>query len=298
MARPLPPLNAIRAFEAAARHGSFVAAATELRVTAGAISQQIKTLEASLRQPLFRRLVRGVALTEAGRAYRDRVADALDRLASASAELVGGGGATQLRVTALPAFAEKWLMPRLPGFQARHPEIELQLTAEPRIVDFAVEDYDLGLRYTDGRHPGLAVDLLFGDDLLPVCTPRLCRGTKRLRAPGDLARRSLLHDQEWKGDWQLWLEAAGATEIDARQGPTFSLYSMTIAAAVRGLGVAMGHASLVADELASGKLVAPFRLRVPAPRQYYLVHPGWAAHRPAVRAFRDWLLAEARAKIR
>lgn len=291
MARPLPPLNAIRAFEAAARHGSFLAAAAELAVTPGAVSQQVKRLEERLGCALFRRLTRGVVLTEAGAAYRTEVAAALDRLAAATARLGSAAGQDRtLRITALPALAEKWLVPRLPAFQARHPEIEVRLSADAQLVDFVRDPFDLGLRYTDGRHPGLRVERLFGERIFPVCSPALARG---LRRPVDLAGLPLLHDQHWTAEWAIWLAAAGVAAPARAQGATFTLYSMALEAAAKGMGVAMGHEALVAEDLAAGRLAAPFRRRVPAPAAYYCVTPPWAEGRPAVEAFRTWLFEAA-----
>lgn len=294
MGRPLPPLNAIRAFEAAARHGSFVKAAAELGVTAGAVSQQVRTLETRLGRRLFRRQVRGVALTEAGRSYRAGVSDALDRLAAATDALIGRKERPSLRLTVLPAFAQKWLLPRLPRFHERHPRIDVDVSAEPEVVDFAAADFEIGIRYTDGNHPDLRVDLLFEDGLVPVCGPALLEGPRMLRKPADLAQHVLLHDREWKGDWPRWLAAAGVTGIETAYGPTFTLYSMAVEAAVSGLGVLVGHTALIGEELASGQLVAPFDLLVPAPHAHYLVSPKWVERRPAVRAFRAWILGAAR----
>jgi LysR family glycine cleavage system transcriptional activator len=295
MPRTLPPLNAVRAFEAAARHASFARAARELHVTAGAVSQQVQALEHYLGRRLFRRLQRGVELTEIGAAYRREIVDLLDRLAGATEEVRATRGPSRLRITALPAFAEKWLVPRLARFQAAHPEIRVELSADPKVIDFATTDFDVGLRFTDGRHPDLDVELLFRDRIFPVCSPALQRSDAPLRRPRDVARHVLLHDEYWRNDWRRWLAAARVTGVDVASGPTFTFTSMVMEAAGKGLGIAMGHAVLVADDLAAGRLVAPFKLRVPTPHAHYLVYPRWLARRPAVRAFRAWLLEEASA---
>jgi len=295
MHRKLPPLNALRAFEAAARHGGFARAAGELGVTAGAVSQQVKALELYLGRRLFRRLPRGVELTQVGAGYRGEVLEILDRLAAASEAVRATRGPARLRITALPAFAEKWLVPRLGGFQRLHPEVRVELSADPAVVDFSTADFDLGLRFTDGRHPGLEVERLFGDRIFPVCSPALPRAGPPLARPADLARHVLLHDEYWRDDWRHWLAAAGIGGLDVEAGPVFTLTSMVIEAAGKGLGVAIGHEALLGDDLASGRLVAPFALRVPTAHAHYLVHPLRPARRPALRAFRAWLLEEARA---
>ena len=295
MPRTLPPLNAVRAFEAAARHASVARAARELNVTAGAVSQQVGALEQYLGRRLFRRLSRGVELTEIGVGYRREVVELLDRLAGATEAVRATRGPSRLRITALPSFAEKWLAPRLTRFQARHPDIRVELSGEPEVVDFTLTDFDVGLRFTDGRHPGLHVELLFKDRIFPVCSPSLLKDGPPLRRPADLARHVLLHDHNWKEDWRRWMKAARVDGIDIAAGPTFTLYNMALEAAGKGLGIAIGHEALVSDDLAAGRLAAPFRLRVPTPHSHYLVYPRWLERRPAVRAFRSWLLEEARA---
>src|SRR5882724_7018911 len=198
MARNLPPLNALRAFEAAARNGSFLLAARELGLTPGAISYQIKALEERLGVGLFQRLPRGVVLSEPGRAYQQRVADAFDRLGAATDGLVGRQRSRAIRITALPAFAEKWLVPRLPRFRDRHPGVEVQLSADPEVIDFVTRDFDVGLRYSDGRHPALQVTEIMTEEIFPVCSPALLAGTRPLRAPADLALHPLIYDREWR----------------------------------------------------------------------------------------------------
>ena len=289
MTRRLPPLNAVRAFEAAGRHGSFLLAARELRVTAGAISHQVKALEAFLGVRLFHRLQRGILLTDAGANYLAGSRDALDRLAATTDQLAIGNRTRTLRISALPAFAEKWLVPRLQHFQEQYPEIDVRLAADAELIDFTTRDYDIGLRYTDGRHPGLRVDLLFEEQIFPVCSPALLRGRRPLRRPADLAGQTLLYDVHWQDDWRLWLSALGLNDLQPRQESRFTLYSMALEATIRGGGVLIGHSALIADELAAERLVAPFSQRMPAPHAYYLVCPRWAEGRRAVQSFRTWL---------
>lgn len=290
MTRHLPPLNALRAFEAAARHGSFQAAAAELNVTAAAISQRVKLLETALGTQLFRRLHRGVALSDAGGRYAERIGAALDMVAAATGEIDRRDQGARVRVTVLPVLAEMWLLPRLSRFHRRHPEIELLLSTDAPVVDFRSEGFDVGLRYTDGQHPGVTVRRLFEETIFPVCAPELAQ---RLCTPGDLAHTTLLYDQHWQDDWRLWLEAAGRPELLRGRGGAFGLYSLAAAAARNGLGVLIGHSRLIADDLARGNLVAPFDLRVPAPHAHHVAWPPWAQDRPAVKAFVSWVLKEA-----
>ncbi len=289
MTRRLPPLNAIRAFEAAGRHGSFLLAAHELRVTPGAISHQVKVLEGFLGVRLFHRLQRGIVLTDAGLNYLTGARDAFDRLATATDQLAIGSRTRTLRISALPAFAEKWLVPRLQQFQEQHPEIDVRLAADADVVDFVTRDYDVGLRYTDGRHPGLKVDLLLEEEIFPVCSPALLQGSRPIRRPADLAGQTLLYDVHWQDDWRLWLGGVGLNDLQPRQESRFTLYSMALEAAVRGGGVLIGHSAMIADDLVAGRLVAPFAQRVPAPHAYYIAYPKWAEGRQAVQSFRTWL---------
>lgn len=293
MRRQVPPLNALRAFEAAGRHESFARAAAELNITPGAVSQHVKRLEAWAGRPLFRRLPRGLALTAAGRAYLPSVTLALDGIAADAATL-RNATATTLTVSALPAIAETWLVPRLGRFRAVHPEVDVLLSADARLVDVARGEADVGLRYSDDPHPALRVETLLHDEIFPVCSPALAAGPPALDRPSALARHTLLHDTHWRDDWRLWLEAAGVAGADASRGPLFTLYSMALQAAREGQGVAMGHGLLVADDLAAGRLVAPFAARFPAPKPYVMVSGRDAGSHPAVAGFRAWLLGELR----
>lgn len=290
MPRRLPPLNALRAFEAAARLQSFKGAADELGVTAAAVSQQVSTLENALGAKLFRRFHRGVEATQSGRAYLESIAPALDAVASATEELTRVEHSAIVRATVLPVFAEKWLVPRLPRFRHAHPDIELFLSTDAEVVDFRNADFDVGLRCTDGNHPGIVKRKLFHDRLFPVCHPRLA---EQLHSPAALTGQTLLYDQHWRNDWHRWLEYVGHPEFEHFEGAAFGLYSMAVAAAVDGLGVLIGHDSLVEQELVSGNLVRPFAEEVPAKYAHYVVWPTWVERRPAVRTFVSWVLAEA-----
>ncbi len=287
----LPPLNALRAFEAAARHVSFTRAATELHVTQAAISHQIKTLESHLQVKLFRRLPRQLVLTEAGQAYARALSDVFARLREATTRL--HDAPRILTVSVVPSFAARWLVPRLGRFRKLHPEIDVRVSPENAPADFAHDDVDMGIRFGGGRYPGLRTDRLLDDEMFPVCSPRLRRG-KRLRSPRDLRHHILLHD-ETHDDWHAWLAAAGVPDIDVARGPIFTDASMLIEAALAGQGVAMARRVLAEQELARGRLLRPFKLSLPSQRAYYVVAPKATAEQPRVRAFREWLLKEASA---
>jgi LysR family glycine cleavage system transcriptional activator len=292
MSRRLPPLNALRAFEAAARHLSFTRAAAELHVTQTAISHQIKGLEERLGVRLFRRLPRGLLLTEEAQRYLPPVRDAFDRIAAATAQLAAAGSSGSLTVSVLPSFAAKWLVPRLGRFRAAHPDLDLRISASSQLVDFARDDVDVGIRMGRGRYPGLRVDRLFGESMVPVCAPELLSGPHPLRRPEDLRHHVLLHDDDHTG-WRLWLELAGVEEVDAGRGPVFTDSAMVVQAAAEGQGIALARSVLAAGDLAAGRLVRPFEVSVPHDLAYYLVSPEATAEQPRIRAFRAWLLAEA-----
>lgn len=303
MRRRLPPLNALRAFEAAARHGSFKAAAEELGVTPGAVSQQVKALEAWLGRRLFDRLHRGLEITDAGARLGLGLGQALDGIADAVAEasLAPGrtAGSDTIAITVLPALAEKWLVPRLPAFRARHPDADIRISADERIVDLAAEPFDFAFRYRAGGHAddGIQSAVLFRDRMTPVCSAALAAGPPPLEAPGDLARQMLLHDTHWRGDWARWLAAAGV-QVDPDRGSVFNRYGLAVQAAADGLGVLVGHRALLAGDLAAGRLVEPFELAVPAPGTHLLVWHDSRRVTGARAAFRDWVLEEAETTAR
>jgi len=293
MARTLPPLGALRAFEAAARHLSFTRAGAELHVTQAAISHRVKALEDWLGLPLFRRLHRALRLTEEGQAYLPAVRDALDTLSVATERLRGGEESRILTVTTTDSFAAAWLMPRLKRFRAAHRDLDLRLQTADELVDFTRADVDLAVRYGRRRWPGLHVTRLLSEDIFPVCSPALC-ARHPLRTPADLAHHILLHD-DMTITWEVWLRAAGITGIEARRGPFFQSSYLVMNAALAGDGVALGRSALVADALAEGRLIRPFTVSLPADYAYYVVSPEATADRPKIRAFREWILAEARA---
>lgn len=292
MKRRLPSLNALKAFEASARHESFTRAAGELFVTQGAISQQVKALEDELGVKLFQREHQKLALTDAGRNYLGVVRDAFDRLATGTERLLQRQSAGLLNVSTSPNFAAKWLVHRLGRFSEAHPEIDLRISASMQHVDFAREEVDLAVRHGDGRWPGLHVTRLCVEELFPVCSPGLLRGSKPLAKPADLRRHSLLHANDAK-HWSMWLDRARVSGVDVDRGVVFSQASMAIDAAIQGQGVAMARTALAAWDLLEGRLVRPFPLALEAPFALWIVCPKATAELPKIATFRQWLLEEA-----
>lgn len=297
MAERLPSLNALRAFEATARHLSLTRAASELHVTPAAISHQIKALEADLGVKLLRRSGREVRLTEAAQAGLAQLREAFDGLAQAARRMRAQAGGRLLTVSVTPSFAATWLVPRLDRFRAAHPEVDLRIHASHRVVDFARDGIDVAIRYGSGDYPGLHAVPLFEESIFPVCSPALVDGPPPLREPADLKGHTLLHVDlgphhgTWP-DWRMWLLAAGADDVDHTRGPRFSEISMALQAAVRGQGVALGSTGLVDDDLAAGRLVWPFDLCMPTDFGYYVVCPEATAGQANVAALREWLIAE------
>ena len=298
MARRLPPLNALPDFEAAARYLSFTKAAEELHVTHGAVSRQVKSLEDYLGLSLFRRLNRALRLTDEGQAYARSVREILDLLAEATQRLRTSREASGLTVSTTYSFTSGWLVPRLGRFRALHPEIDVRLLANDEVMDFAQDNVDLAIRYGRGQYPGLAAERLMGDDYAPVASPALLKGRYPLKKPADLRHHVLLHEEGTEVDWRMWLAAAGVEGVDASRGPIFSHSTMATQAAIRGEGVTLGRTAIIEEELAAGQLVRLFDLRLKAEMAYYIVCPLRALERPKVRAFCDWLLAEARSIAR
>ncbi len=297
MPERLPPLNALRTFEAAARHLSFTAAAEELCVTAAAVSHQIRSLEEHLGTPLFHRFNRALVLTEAGTVLLPEVREAFARLQSATRGLRRREFAGPLTVSVPPSFAAKWLIPRLPHFRERCPEIEVRIASSSELVDFGREDVDLAIRYGKGNYPGLHTELLTATEFFPVCSPGLAHGEPPLIAPEDLRHFLLLHDEIPTAlpvvpSWATWLKAAGVTEVDAGRGPRFNNSFLTLEMAIAGIGVALALSTLAAADLAEGRLVRPFAVSVPVDLCFFVVCPATACERPKVVAFREWLHEE------
>jgi LysR family glycine cleavage system transcriptional activator len=296
MARRLPPLNALRSFEAAARHESFTRAAEELSVTQGAVSHQVKALEQELGLKLFNRERQRLTITEAGRDYLGVVRDAFDRIALGTERLMQRQASGALTISTSPDFAAKWLVYRLGRFAEAHPDIDLRVSATLHHVDFAREEVDLAVRHGDGHWPGLHVERLCAEQLFPVCSPKLA-GRPRLRKPADVLKFKLLH-LEGSKEWSRWLEAAGVAEADASRGLVLNRASMLIDAAVDGQGIALARTALAAWDLLNGRLIRPFAEALRLSSSYWIVCPKATATLPKVKTTRDWLLAEAADDLR
>jgi LysR family transcriptional regulator, glycine cleavage system transcriptional activator len=298
--RMLPPLNAVRAFEAAARNLSFSEAAGELNVTPAAVSQQVKLLEEHLGAKLFRRLNREVELTEAGRCLLPGVGDGLDQIAKAWARTRQQEVQGALTVSATPGFAAHWLIPRLDRLHARHPEMDVRISAAAHLVDFTRDEVDIAVRFGQGTYEGLASERLLDEEIIPVCAPRLLEGRHPLRQPADLRHHQLLHLTMTPPhvmpaavpDWGMWLRAAGVTEVPANRGTFFDSWPMLLLALYDGQGVALGRGSIMKDDLAAGRLVRLFEVAMPTAFSYWLVYPEGGLARAKVRAFRDWIVEE------
>ena len=292
MARRLPPLNALKSFEAAARHESFTRAAEELCVTQGAVSHQVKALEEELGFRLFNRERQRLVITEAGRDYLAVIRDALDRIAVGTERLVQRQNAGVLTVSTSPDFAAKWLVHRLSRFAEAYPAIDLRISATLHHVDFAREEVDIAVRHGDGNWAGLEVARLCSEQIFPVCSPNLFGRRRGLSKPSDLLRLPLLHLDD-RNDWSKWLEAAGVSGAKLSQGPVLNRASMAIDAAVAGQGVALARTALAAWDLLNGRLVRPFDVALPLSKSYWIVCPKATAALPKISTFRDWLLGEA-----
>ena len=309
----LPPLNALRAFEAAARLLSFKKAAEELAVTPTAVSHQIRLLEEYLDLPLFRRLTRALELTHAGAVMLPQVREGFASLAAAVDQVRGTAGGSVVNVCAPPSFAARWLVPRLGHFSRAHPDIELRLSSSLLAVDSREDSpvgrdrlgagsnaiYDLAIRFGRGHYPGWQVEKLFSPAYVPVCSPTLLAGEHPLREPGDLRWRALIHDAtvpdfDDRPGWAQWLELAGvALQEEMLRGPRFADAVLAVESAIAGNGVALAARPLVSADLAAGRLAMPFPLAIASRYAYYATTPLTAPQRPAVEALRAWLAREA-----
>jgi LysR family glycine cleavage system transcriptional activator len=293
MARRLPPLRSLRAFEAAARHLSFVRAAEELHVTPAAISQQVKILEQHLGVALFRRGAQ-LALTDAAAAALPLVSDSFDLMERAVEKLRQGRESGPLVISATPAFAARWLIPRLGRFQAWHPDIDLRLSASIRLVNFDTEDVDMAIRYGSGHYPGLHVERLKAEEVVPVAAPQLA---ERLHTVGDLLGVTLLHNTAVDWDttyptWSSWLANAGIAVPPNLKTRCFDDFNLVIQAVLAGLGVALVWHTLISEEIANGRVVPLFPAQ-PLANAYHLVCPFKSLDNPKVAAFRQWVCEEA-----
>jgi LysR family glycine cleavage system transcriptional activator len=308
----LPPLNALRAFETAARHLSFAMAAKELHVTPAAISHQVKGLEDYFGQRLFRRLKRGLELTRTGQVLLPKLSEGFGCLGDAVAEMRSNEEEGTLAVSAAPSFATRWLAPRLHRFVGSNPELDVRINASTRLIDpgkdpnvsgdtvvgSPVEDADIVVRFGTGDYPGFRVDKLLSVTVTPMCSPRLLKSGPPLREPADLKNHVLIHDNVLYDDgrplWDAWFEEAGLPDMDTSHGLRFSHALLALEAAADGMGVTMGMPVLAGSDLASGRLVAPLPLSLPLKFAYYIVSGPDTAERADVVAFRNWVFAEAK----
>jgi len=309
MAGPLP-LNALNAFEVAARHESFSKAAEELNVTPAAVSQQIRTLEELMGVQLFHRLNRGLALTDAGKSGLAKLQDGFRSVNEAVQQIRSEPRSRSLDVWMAPSFASKWLMPRLQRFTRQHPDIDLRLSAIAELVDtdekapslnetvLRQHEVDIAIRFGRGQYPGCDVERLVKVNALPLCAPSLLNNSAQpLCSPSDLSRHVLLHDEtpyEGRPDWPSWLQAVGAVNVDGTRGLRFNRVSLALAAAMEGQGVVLTLEQLAMDDLDKGRLVIPFEHRVELTQAYHVVTLNDAAVDERVAAFKAWLFEEVR----
>jgi LysR family glycine cleavage system transcriptional activator len=290
MPRNLPPLETFRFFEAAARHLNFTRAAEEMHVTHGAVSQRIKRLEEDLGTPLFRRSGRSMVLTDEGRRLLERVQAAIGEITEGVEAIRPNNTGSILTISTPPCLAAYWLLPRLADFNEHHPDIQVNIRATPLLADFTRDDIDMAVRFGPGKWAGLISIKLREEELVPVCSPSL-RGGRLPRAPSDLLKMPLLHDE--RHPWSIWFEAVGLNYRDARRGPRYSDASLLLPAAIGGLGVALARASLVEGELASGRLVRLFSRSVPTTYSY-IVYPPRSKNSAKIQVFQQWLLEQVR----
>lgn len=293
-ARELPALNALRAFEATARHGTLSRAADELFVTPSAIGHQVRGLEAWLGATLFKAEGRVRRLTTEGERLASVLSNAFDQIDFAC-KAVRGSRSTEFHINVTPTFAIRWLVPRLGRFQERHPEVSVRIATSARPIDLEREDLHAALRFGSPPWTGMAADLLFKEDVFPVCHPRLLEGPHGLIHPRYLKFHTLLHTTYRKDDWSRWLKAAGLdkSDVDPWQGTTFDLTTMALDAAETGIGVAITREAQVSDALNRGVLVAPFRRDLLRGEGCYFITRPERQDEPQIVAFRTWLMEEA-----
>lgn len=294
MARRIPPLNPLRVFEVVARTENLTVAAQQMHVTQSAVSRQITTLEEYLGLQLFRRERHGVSLTRAGRSYAEKILPAFDAIAEATDALTKASRQGALRVRTYTTFATKWLVPRLASFREQHPSIEIRITNGVPNVDFDRDMVDVGIQFGDGRWPNMHAELLFQDEIEPVCSPQYFkRHAPNPKYPVSLLRQRLLMSRYRRTDWDDWLQATGlAHEAEASEKMSFGSTFLSWQAAADGLGLALGQSRLLTAELQEGKLVRPFCRPLRREIGYYLVLPQQQRESRKVSAFREWLLQE------
>jgi len=299
------PFNALRAFEAAARHLSFKLAAEELFVTPAAISQQIKSLEETLGVELFHRYNQKIELTDAGKRGLPKLSEGFSTLSEGVNLIRDPAQGSSLTVWSSPSFAQKWLVPRLNTFRELAPEIDLHISANRDLIDngkarntipaenFRRNHVDVAIRFGQGDYPGCRVDKLFPVSAIPLCSPSLMEGDKPLNTPSDLQHHTLLHDDtqyEGRPRWSNWFQQEGIDNIDSTHGISFNSVSLALAAAMDGQGVVLTLQALAADDIEAGRLVTPFESSLEMQAAYYLISLEEQADLPKIQQFRDWLL--------
>ncbi len=290
--RQLPSLNAVRAFEAAARRGNFKQAADELNVTPSAISHQVRGLEEHFGTRLFHREGRRVRLTRGAEDFLRSVTQALDQISAASQRMMRRPQGSLLNIAVAPTFANGWLVPRMSLFQAEHPELEIRISTATRMTDFTGTDLDLAIAYSPGEIPAeVSAVWLMAEHCVPVCSPSYAREHGPLERPEDVAGCTLLHALPRMGQWRNWLKVAGVEDVDGERGPKFQSTPLALEAAESGLGIAIANREFVEERVRRGRLVTPLRIEVPSESGYYLLCPRRYQREPKVVAFRDWLLS-------
>ncbi len=297
--RDLPSLSLLQTFELAARRLSFTEAAEELCITQSAVSRQIRSLEEQLGVPLFKRLHRALELTPEGKTLFETVARNLDDLEVSIREIQVVKSFPQLTVGTSVSFAYFWLMPRLAKFSEAHPEIDLRILASDQALDLAKGTADIGVLYGNGQWPGFKSDLLFGEEVYPVCGPAYLEQDHKLATSADFLEETLLHLDSggniWGGvDWQVWLKTHGVTDLPTRRGIRLNNYPMIIQAALGNRGVALGWSYIVDEMVDQGLLIKPLDLNLKTENGYYLVSSKEASPQSAIAAFRNWILEEVR----
>jgi LysR family glycine cleavage system transcriptional activator len=293
MSRRLPPLNAMRVFEAASRNASFTQAAQELCITQGAVSRHVSALESWLGVKLFVRDRRGIELTPKGAVYSRIVRGSLDQLEYATRQLQQEPDEKTLRLKIPPTFAIRWLVPRLAQFHAQNRDLDVQITTSHHPADFNREDVDACIHSDTRPAPDVRWHRLFSEMIRPVCSPGLLERAPRLRKPRDLAKQVLVSSLHRPRDWPTWLAAAGAAQIDGNNGIRLENSALAYQAAIDGVGVVIAQQVFVDDDFRNGRLVAPFTLQVPTEGAYYFGYPVARPKRPSVVAFEEWILGEA-----
>jgi LysR family glycine cleavage system transcriptional activator len=286
----LPPLNALRAFEASARQLSFTKAAEELFVTQAAISHQIKSLEEHLGIKLFMRKNRALLLTEEGQSYYLDIKDIFNSLKEATERLLARGAKGAITVSLQPSFAIQWLVPRLNAFNALHPDIDVRIKAVDQPDNSLTEDVDVAIYYGRGRWSNVHADKMYTEYLIPVCSPLVLSGKKPLATLDDLSHHTLLHDTS-RRDWKRWFNAVGLKGMNVNHGPIFSHSSMVLQAAIHGQGIALAHSTLAKPDIDSGRLICPFNDVLISKNGYYFVCRESQLEIGKIAAFRDWVLS-------